>query len=64
MGWATPRPSLPVTSWDKIRYQDMNAPARMTTGSRSADEIRPPNDWSDRDGFAQPRVRSWQGKFS
>jgi hypothetical protein len=36
--WAAYRPSLPVTTWNEIRYQDMNAPARMTTGSRSPDE--------------------------
>jgi len=35
MGLAASRPSLPV-SWNEIRYQDMNAPGRMTTAGRSA----------------------------
>jgi len=31
MCWAASRPSLPVTTWNEIRYQEMNTPARMTT---------------------------------
>jgi hypothetical protein len=38
MCWAASRPALPVTSWNEIRYQDMNPPARMTTGSRIANK--------------------------
>src|SRR5262245_36189441 len=34
MCWAAPRPSLPVTTSDEIRYHGVNPPARMTTGSR------------------------------
>jgi len=49
MCWAASRRCLPVTSWNKIRYQDMNPPARMTPGSRSPDEMRLPNGCSDRD---------------
>ena len=43
MGLPAPRPSLPVTTWNEIRYQDMNAPARMTTGWRWSGE----KDWPE-----------------
>jgi hypothetical protein len=44
MCWAASRRCLPVTSWNKIRYQDMNPPGRMTTGpydygARSPDAV-------------------------
>ena len=64
MCWAASRPSLPVTSWNEIRYQDMNAPARMTTGSRSPDEMRLPNDCSDRDRFSRASIHGRAGSIA
>jgi hypothetical protein len=44
MCWAASRRCLPVTSWNKIGYQDMKAPNRMTTVPASPDEMRLTND--------------------
>src|SRR3954447_5541080 len=63
MCWAAPRPSSPVTTWNEIRYQDMNAPARMTTVPVPQHEMSLPSDCGDRDRFSRASIHG-RGKFN